>query len=313
MSVSSSPERIEGNEFGVRDARSSAQATSTSTAPGSAACTAERVDGCRDACTKNDQEACALVAWHLEQTSGDGNDEVLRLYETACNHSVGFACVSAGNIHVNTGHLNAAIQRYRSACKVGTHVGCANLAYYYATGTVVKKDIATAERLFRQACRGNDPEGCGELAILYIKEPKLAGTGKVAQLLASACEAGAIGRCHTLGFLYADGKVVAQDSNRAADWFRKGCEGGYANACDHLGYLVGTGALGEADHAYAGQLFRKACDGGIAEGCFHLAESYSKGLGVALDEERAKELIIKGCEIANAAGKREPECTKREP
>ncbi len=44
ISTSSSPERIEGNEVGVRDARSSAPATSTSTAEGGATCTAERAD-----------------------------------------------------------------------------------------------------------------------------------------------------------------------------------------------------------------------------------------------------------------------------
>ena len=64
-----------------------------------------------------------------------------------------------------------------------------------------------------------------------------------------------------LGFLYANGRGVAQDYVEAARWYRKAADQGYADAQTGLGVLFDKGLGVAQDSAEAERWFRKAARG----------------------------------------------------
>jgi TPR repeat protein len=127
----------------------------------------------------------------------------------------------------------------------------------------------------------------------------------------------------TLGQMYAEGRGVAKDEEKAANWYRKAAEQGNARACEHIGdmYRFGNGvaqsheksvywyrrgdelndagcqrSLGlcyedgdgvDQDHEQAAHWYRKAAEQGDPPGQFGLGFKYHFGLGVARDHEKA--------------------------
>jgi TPR repeat protein len=65
-----------------------------------------------------------------------------------------------------------------------------------------------------------------------------------------------------LGYLYAEGKGVKQDSAEAAKWYRKAAEQGWASAQANLGYLYAQGKGVKQDSAEAAKWYRKAAEQG---------------------------------------------------
>jgi len=53
----------------------------------------------------------------------------------------------------------------------------------------------------------------------------------------SSANAGNVSAQHNLGFLYMNGRGVAQDYKKAAEWFRKAAEQGKEESQHNLGFL----------------------------------------------------------------------------
>ena len=65
-----------------------------------------------------------------------------------------------------------------------------------------------------------------------------------------------------LGWLYRNGKGVAQDYAQAREWFQKAAEAGNNVAMVNLGYLYEKGLGGAQDYAKAREWYQKAADAG---------------------------------------------------
>ncbi len=69
---------------------------------------------------------------------------------------------------------------------------------------------------------------------------------------------------YNLGWMFANGRGIAQDDAEAVKWFRKAAEQGYASAQSNLGVMYEQGRGVEQDYAEAVKWYRKAAEQGDA-------------------------------------------------
>jgi hypothetical protein len=75
---------------------------------------------------------------------------------------------------------------------------------------------------------------------------------------------------HNLGYMYANGEGVAQDSEQAAVWYRKAAEQGYTQAQCNLARMYQEGKGVEQDTAQAEAWFEKAAEQGVTRAYLEL-------------------------------------------
>jgi hypothetical protein len=152
------------------------------------------------------------------------------------------------------------------ACDEEHYRSCVGLAYAYATGAGVPRDVDRATALYDRACRG-----------------------------------GLIVGCVNLGVAYAQGSGVPQDLATAKGLFERACQSGPPNdaavpvACVDDGVMLQLGLVGEPDIQQAAALYHRACAGGFVPACTKEA--------LALwdqDRERAEALLSHACLARNA-------------
>src|SRR4029077_17278294 len=83
-----------------------------------------------------------------------------------------------------------------------------------------------------------------------------------------------------LGRAYEDGKGVAQDDERAVQWFRKSAEQGNAQAQNSMGVMYAQGRGVQGDREEAIRWYRQAAKQGQLEAIYNIAISYYNGEGV---------------------------------
>ena len=101
---------------------------------------------------------------------------------------------------------------------------------------------------------------------------------------------------YSLGFMYAEGRGVAQDDAEAAKWYRKSAEQGHADAQNNLGWMYEKGRGVNKDDAEAVKRYRKAAEQGHADAQNNLGRMYEKGRGVAQDYAEAVKWYRKAAE-----------------
>jgi hypothetical protein len=159
-------------------------------------------------------------------------------------------------------------------------------------------DDKQALEYMAKACEGGAVEHCTDTAEVYYKGDE----AKAATLWRKACEGGVANGCFILGWMYAEGRGVAQDDAKAASLYRKACDGGEAKGCLNLGVMYGKGRSVTQDNAKAVLLFRQACAGGNAAACLNLGLRYGQGRGVAQDDAKALSLYRQACEMGLVSG-----------
>ena len=116
-----------------------------------------------------------------------------------------------------------------------------------------------------------------------------------AEMLQRSCSGGTLSDCVSLGDMYAAGRNVAKDGQRAAELFKQGCDGGDMRGCDQLARTYITGAGVPKDEARGAALFKQMCDRGGMTGCAGLGEMYATGTGLPKDETLAGALFEQVC------------------
>jgi TPR repeat protein len=191
------------------------------------------------------------------------------------------------------------LSELRDACDAKDVDACRRLGQSYDNAEPASPDNhQRALLLYRQACDGGDLDACADLGadLLQGADPQVG-----LALLQRACTAPAAAGCPALGGLYARGRLVPQDAQKAADLYRRACDGGRLAGCRNLGVSYFQGAGVQLDMRKAADLFRDVCDTGDALSCANLARSYEQGMGVDKDERIAASLYRKAC----AAGDRD--------
>lgn len=105
-----------------------------------------------------------------------------------------------------------------------------------------------------------------------------------------------------LGVLYERGEGVAQDVNRAIQWYRKAAQQKVWEAQVNLGLLYVAGTAVEPDYREAARWFRMAADQGIADAQVNLGNLYRQGWGVDADRQEAAKWFRRAAEQGQALG-----------
>ena len=158
----------------------------------------------------------------------------------------------------------------------------------------LKKDYATAYRIWRPMADHGDANAQFNLAILY--ERGLGIRRDLTEAFALCHQAAAQGLPQAeveLGKMYARGWGTAQRFGDAFSWFEKAAEQGDPDGQRNLGWLYDQGYGVARDYKIAAKWYQLAADHGNAEGQYALANLYLEGNGVRKDPVQAYCLLTR--------------------
>ena len=140
------------------------------------------------------------------------------------------------------------------------------------------QEIPSSIRDMEEKCNDNDYEACTDLAIDYDygEDGVAQDMNKAAQFYKKGCDGGDLLGCNNLGILYEDGDGVKKDASKSAQLYKIACDGDYALGCYNLGILYDDGTGVEQDKSKAIDLYKEACEGGEALGCNNLGVMESR-------------------------------------
>ncbi|MGC2698226.1 MAG: tetratricopeptide repeat protein [Candidatus Angelobacter sp.] len=124
-------------------------------------------------------------------------------------------------------------------------------------------------------------------ALLVVSSPGQDNSAASVASLRQRAESGDARAQFELGRAYEDGKGVAQDDTRAAEWFRKAADQGNAQAQNSLGVMYALGRGVSRDREEAIRWYKKAAKQGQAEAFYNVGIAYYNGEGVAEDLQAA--------------------------
>ena len=121
---------------------------------------------------------------------------------------------------------------------------------------------------------------------------------KTVEYLTNAIHAGNTVAMNQLGAMYAEGRLVEYDPERAFLFYKMAAELGNALAISNLGfcYLYGTGT--EKNEKEAFKTFSKAAVLGIGDAIIRIGDMYMFGIYVEKDEKSAFQMYLKAYEMS---------------
>jgi len=119
--------------------------------------------------------------------------------------------------------------------------------------------------------------GFGLGAATLVCQP---GTARTSAQLLKAAESGDARAQFEIGGAYENGKGVARDDRRAAEWYRKSAEQGNGQAQYSLGAMYAEGRGVERNRDEAIRWYKKAASHGVAGAMYRVAIAYYNGEGV---------------------------------
>ena len=147
------------------------------------------------------------------------------------------------------GHFERAFTLFLGCAEAGDIGGERGVAFLYANGLGVAKDMAQAEKWYRRAADRHDAR---------------------AQ--------------NALGVIYASGMAGQPDFVRAAYWYGRAAAQGSARAQYSLGQLYDTGRGVARDYGEAARWYMAAASQGLAEAQYEVGHAFSYGTGVPQDD-----------------------------
>jgi uncharacterized protein len=194
-------------------------------------------------CSLEHQPACANMGSSYIQGRGVPKDvdKGIQILTAVCdrnNREVGPACFSLSQLfdfHGGTmirDDLAIANRYLERGCSLGDTDSCMNLGYHYRGGNGVKQNWKRARALYAAAC--NDADG---LECLMLSPNEYFGGGSN----------------------YTKGNVV-EDKKRAAGLYSDGCDDGLAQGCASLAYLIMRNGKAESSETQLRQLLGRALE-----------------------------------------------------
>ncbi len=150
----------------------------------------------------------------------------------------------------------------------------------------LRQDYAAAREGLETAAEAGDARAAWLLGDMYARGRGVAVDPQRALAWKErAADSGDAAAQFAVGEMYAQGRGVPLDLNRAARWFERAAEQGHPNAALALARLKEReGNVGEALGWY-----RRAAEAGLLEAQERLAKIYEEGLGVPRNPEHAAE------------------------
>jgi len=165
-----------------------------------------------------------------------------------------------------------------------------------------EKNYKEAIELWKQSCDTGNMAGCNNLAFMYAN-----GKGvhfdeqRASELYALTCDAGDSTACSNLGAIYENGVgKVRQNFVKATRLYNKSCKAGNNMGCNNLAdaYYRGRG-VARHDTQLAANIYKDTCNNGSIYGCYSLAQMYRKGKGIQQNRSKAKAFYAKACNMGN--------------
>ena len=133
----------------------------------------------------------------------------------------------------------------------------------------------------REAAASGDPKALYEIGNRYAEGRGVAeDMAKAAQWYEKAAEHGLAPAQYRLGSFYEKGVGVARDVARARHWYQQAAERGNASAMHNLAVLHAMGADGKTDNEAAARWFVRAAELGVRDSQFNLGILSAKGVGM---------------------------------
>ena len=130
---------------------------------------------------------------------------------------------------------------------------------------------------------GRQPrEDLWQQGVKLYQSGDMAGAAKVILRAANAGNTLAEGQ---MGYMYKNGKGVAQSFKDAATWYRKAADQGDSRSMKNLGQFYELGEGVPEDWVQAADWYKKSADTGDADGEAALARAYQFGIGVPQDRQ----------------------------
>ena len=167
--------------------------------------------------------------------------------------------------------------------EISWHRDCLYITVYWLGEAKMKKRfvfIATILSLCSSVARA---DGLEEAVEAYQK----GNYANVLEILRPLAAQGIASAQNNLGWMYDEGKGVAQDYKEAVKWYRLAAEQGYAASQNNLGYIHHMGKGVVQDYKEAVKWYRLAAEKKIASAQNNLGWMYDKGKGITQDYKEA--------------------------
>ena len=170
------------------------------------------------------------------------------------------------------------------------------------TKTWYKATLDASLPLVQKAATAGDIDAMNNLGVRYQNGQGVAQNyDKAREWFQKAADAGNADAMNNLGELYYYGRGVARDYTQARDWYEKAAAADNANAMYSLGWMYekGSGVI-VRDYTQAGNWYQRAADAGNTEAMYNLGVLYQNGQGVAQNYDKAREWFQKAADAGNA-------------
>jgi TPR repeat protein len=152
-----------------------------------------------------------------------------------------------------------------------------------------RKDYAAAAHWYRRAADQGNSEAQNNVGWLYENGRGVAQDyGEAMRWFRLAAEQANAPAQANIGRLYENGRGVAQDYGEAMRWYRTAADNGGAIGQVNVGRLYANGRGVPQDYSEAMHWYRKAADRGDAAAQYDIGWLYENGWGVAQDYERRR-------------------------
>ena len=244
-------------------------------------------------------------------------DDGIIMLDALCTAKFGRACARLGlmydmaaGVPGDPGKAAALFKRavpmIRTECEHGSMVDCTSLAYLYAFGKGVVKDVARAIAMTKTLCEAGDGPSCDGLASTdaRVRDGSPRDVDPSVHYMEKGCTAGYAPSCVQLARRLKETDQVRAIAlyRRALEVGEKECAAGDVYSCVAVGHLYYTGNGVDVSHERAAKYFDFGCAGGDAKSCVAVGLQYLIGEGVTPDKTRAAQLLEQACALKSEAG-----------
>ena len=174
---------------------------------------------------------------------------------------------------------------------------------WLSTPEILKKWGDTPLETIRSAAEHGNPTAEHYLGYCYAEGLHVTqNTAWAVSWYERAGNSGYMPSLNNLGFLYVSGKVVPQDLPKGISYYRRAADAGFSQAQANLGFLYRDGVGVPLDFEEALKWFRLAADQGHATAMVEVGRRYRFGQGVTKDRVTARIWFQKAADTGDSLG-----------
>jgi uncharacterized caspase-like protein len=177
-----------------------------------------------------------------------------------------------------------------SACAavVAEQPGNLRMQYYYGLALDKTNNVVEALRRYKIATDGGDTDAMNSLGFLFATGRGVVKNPERAfELFSKAASTGNPDAISNVGSMYSNGMFVKQDNPKALDYYEKAVEAGNSFALNQIGVMYFNGKGVDRDYHAAAEYFQQAADLDDGYALKFLAIMYERGVLGPKDLEKA--------------------------